>query len=296
MKKTVLLAFILMLLALAVAGTLLVRTGLANPVSFWDDPPRFYLPPPNPANIDVQSPQGNTSYKGNNVILRVSVTNLADIRQIYCYLDGRQITTSLVGLDGRQITASPVDFFTLYLTDLSEGPHTIKVSVSNQKVQEFTGYYSDFSGIYTRLVRKPETVYSAVVWSHSEVSFTVDNTSPQISALSPLEQTYGTEALLDFEVDESTSRVAYSLDGRENVTVAGSTLLSGLSEGVHSVTVYAWDKAGNVGASETITFTVAVAEPFPVTWIVAAIVIIAVVAAAFLVYFAKVKKTTGKAE
>ncbi|MDH5266623.1 MAG: hypothetical protein OEZ18_00570 [Candidatus Bathyarchaeota archaeon] len=277
MKRAFAVAIILALLITALAGILLVRTGLANPVPWWD-PARLYLPTPNPANIDVQSPQGNTSYKGNNVLLRVSVTNLADIRRIYCYLDGRQIT------------ASPVGFFTLFLTDLSEGPHTIKVSVSNQKVQELTGYYSDFSEGHTRLVRKSEIVYSAVVWSHSEVSFTVDNTSPQILVLSPLEQTYGTEALLDFEVDESTSRVAYSLDGRENVTVAGSTLLSGLSEGGHSVTVYAWDTAGNVGASETITFTVAVAEPFPTTWIVAAIVLIAVVGAALLVYFRRIKK------
>lgn len=37
-------------------------------------------------------------------------------------------------------------------------------------------------------------------------------------------------------------------------------------------------------------------EPFPVTWIVAAIVIIAAVGVAILVYFVKVKKTTGKAE
>ena len=37
-------------------------------------------------------------------------------------------------------------------------------------------------------------------------------------------------------------------------------------------------------------------ESFPTTWIVAAIAIIAVVGAALLVYFAKVKKTTGKVE
>jgi len=37
-------------------------------------------------------------------------------------------------------------------------------------------------------------------------------------------------------------------------------------------------------------------EPFPITWIIAAIVIIAVVGVAFLVYFTKVKKTTEKTE
>ena len=37
-------------------------------------------------------------------------------------------------------------------------------------------------------------------------------------------------------------------------------------------------------------------KPFPITWILAAIVIMAVVGAAFLVHFRKIKKTTGKAE
>ena len=37
-------------------------------------------------------------------------------------------------------------------------------------------------------------------------------------------------------------------------------------------------------------------EPFPITWVVAAIVIVAVVGAALLVYFAKIKKTTAKLE
>jgi hypothetical protein len=57
--------------------------------------------------------------------------------------------------------------------------------------------------------------------------------------------------------------------------------------GVHNVTVYAWDTAGNVGASETITFTV---TPFPTAPVVAASVAsIAVVTAGLLVYFKKRK-------
>jgi hypothetical protein len=53
--------------------------------------------------------------------------------------------------------------------------------------------------------------------------------------------------------------------------------------------------AGNTGASETVYFSINTrqAESFP-TWIVAAIVTIAGVGAALLVYFAKVKKTPEK--
>jgi len=48
------------------------------------------------------------------------------------------------------------------------------------------------------------------------------------------------------------------------------------------------DGAGENGTDET--------EPFPTTWIVAAIVIIAVVGVALLVYFRKIRKTTGEGE
>lgn len=54
----------------------------------------------------------------------------------------------------------------------------------------------------------------------------------------------------------------YSLDGENNVTIAGNTTLIGLSAGTHNVTVYAWDDAGNVGASDTVSFSVADSESF----------------------------------
>jgi hypothetical protein len=92
---------------------------------------------------------------------------------------------------------------------------------------------------------------------------------------------------LSFSVSEPVSQITYSLDGQENVTVAGNSTLVGLSVGVHNVTVYAWDTAGNVGASETITFTV---TPFPAVPVAAASVAsVAVVIAGLLAYFKKRK-------
>ena len=124
-----------------------------------------------------------------------------------------------------------------------------------------------------------------------------DNTPPTISIISPENKAYAVSNVsLTFTVSEPTLWMGYSLDGQANVTVTGNTTLTGLSDGSHSLKVHAKDTAGNTGASETIYFSVAQeAEPFP-TWLVVAIVIIAVVGAALLVYFAKVKKTTGKAE
>jgi hypothetical protein len=73
-----------------------------------------------------------------------------------------------------------------------------------------------------------------------------------------------------------------------------------LSNGLHNLTVYAKDEFENVGASETVYFTVAKEpelDPLPTTWIVAAATaIMATGGAAALIYFRKTKKTTMKAE
>jgi hypothetical protein len=93
---------------------------------------------------------------------------------------------------------------------------------------------------------------------------------------------------LDFTVNEPISKATYNVDGQDNVTITGNTTLSCSSVGVHKVTVYAWDKAGNVGASETISFTND--EPFPfVPVATASLSSVAFVSASLLVYFKKRK-------
>jgi hypothetical protein len=137
------------------------------------------------------------------------------------------------------------------------------------------------------------TVYAMDVFENAATSetvyFTVDTALPSISILSPENQTYtSTDIPLTFTVDEPASWMDYSLDGHDNVTVAGNTTLTGLPDGVHNVTVYAKDAAGNTGASETIYFSVKV--PFPTMLVaVAAGASAAVVAAGLLIYFRKRK-------
>ena len=130
--------------------------------------------------------------------------------------------------------------------------------------------------------------------SSDTVYFTIDTVSPNIEILSPENKTYATNSVsLNFTLDELTSWVGYSLDAEKNVTITGNTTVSGLSNGLHSLIAYANDTAGNTGGSKMIHFTIETqqpVEPFP-TWIVAVTVIIAVVGAVLLVYFAKVKKT-----
>lgn len=86
----------------------------------------------------------------------------------------------------------------------------------------------------------------------------LDTTSPIITILLPENQTWyrGKDVALNFTIDEPTSWIGYSLDGEANETITGNTTLTDLSYGLHNVTVYANDTAGNMGSSDTIHFTV----------------------------------------
>jgi hypothetical protein len=128
-------------------------------------------------------------------------------------------------------------------------------------------------------------------WDSETVYFTVETTPPKIKVLSPLNQTYTeTSVSLAFKLDKQANWTSYSIDNEGNVTVTGNVSLKGLLNGLHNLTVYANDTYGNMGASETISFTVAVPEPFPfVPVAVASATTTTVVAIGVLVYFKKRK-------
>jgi N-acetylneuraminic acid mutarotase len=112
---------------------------------------------------------------------------------------------------------------------------------------------------------------------------------PEVAIVSPETKTYNvTDVSLVFTVDKPVVWVGYSLDGQDNVTVADNITLSGLSNGLHNVTVYASDKFENIGTSEMITFNIEIPEPFPVASVaVASVATVAVVGVGLLVYFKK---------
>jgi N-acetylneuraminic acid mutarotase len=117
--------------------------------------------------------------------------------------------------------------------------------------------------------------------------YVLEHTAPEISFLSPLNQTYFNSSVpLIFTVDKPVNWTSYSLDDALNVTLVGNTTFNELSLGAHSVTVYAKDTFGIVGASETVLFYVA--EPFPVAPVAAAFAVtIALVVASLSIYFKK---------
>jgi hypothetical protein len=158
---------------------------------------------------------------------------------------------------------------------LSEGSHIIKVWASSQDS-----------------------------YSEAQVIFTVDCTVPTIRDISIENTTYtATDMELLCSVDEPFSWIGYSLDNQANVTIKvvpyyfyslrdknsdvlqGNLTLTGLSEGPHSLVVYANDTAGNMGVSGKIMFTVNVLEPFPSGTILAAASATAIAAAALLLAY-----------
>jgi hypothetical protein len=97
---------------------------------------------------------------------------------------------------------------------------------------------------------------------HTLTAVFVGISPPTISILSPENKIYAAKDIpLSFTVSEATSWIGYSLDGQTNVTVGGNTTLVGLSDGVHTVTAYANDTAGNVGRSVTVYFTINALPP-----------------------------------
>jgi hypothetical protein len=283
MKKTALaLTLVLALLLSAVASTKLVNWTKANPWmgTDWVAPKDTTKPPV----LTIKSPEENRLYKSNNVTLsfnaRLGESTSGEymrIMQVYYKADWEQNETYVYNNEGIYIpydeNAITEFSYDVELTGVPEGEHYITFHAV-----EWGAY---INGLF---------VHMFSINGSSSVSFTVD-VSPSVSVLSLVSKTYDvSDVPLEFTVNEPYSRVSYSLDGQENVTISGNTTLIGLPNGDHNVTVYATDETGNVGASETIYFKVDVSEPFPTALVaVASVATIAVVGVGLLVYFKKRK-------
>jgi hypothetical protein len=252
-----------------------------------------------PPTIELQSPLNGTVFVLGNVSLAFTITK-PDVGRSDGWIDDSSTYDSLtslrngvidvsVELDGQpdysflevnSLLSSPFNS-SLNLGDLEDGEHSVRVHVSCKGVVLWAVATS--GGV--QVTNERSIRYTA---SSSIVYFAVDTTAPTVSILSVENKTYETMNLpLDFTVDESSVNLMYCLDGKENVTLAGNATVINLEYGAHTLTVYAEDEAGNVGASETITFTVAA---FPTTLVIAAVLVAVAVCAGLLLYFTKFKK------
>ncbi len=190
--------------------------------------------------------------------------------------------------------ASSSNYTIIPLTFLQPIPEGGKVDVQVQAL------FGDFKAVpYGHVQPMPAPTYDFYFegttsdWSET-VTFVYDFTPPRIIIISPQQQRYFTSNVsLTFSVDEQPYQVAYSLDGEENTTILGNTTLTGLSDGSHNITVYAWDMVGNVGASETIFFDVKATFLTEIV-VIAAVVSVVLVGIGLLVYFKKRNRKEGK--
>jgi len=282
-RKALALTLILAFIISAMAGTKLINWAKANPWigTDWVSPSGATKPP----TLTITSPEENSVYNSNNVTLSFNArlgesTSASYMRlmQIYYKTDWEQNETYVYNNEGINIPYEPnaiTDFsYDINLTGVQEGKHYITVNAV-----EWGAYIDGFF------------VHMFSINGSSSVNFAID-VSPSVSVLSPVNETCDvSDVPLYFIVSEPISEVTYSLDGKENVTIAGNTTLT-LSNGVHNVTVYAWDVAGNAGASETIHFNVEVPnvevpEPFPTAPVAAGVTSAAVVGIGALIYFKK---------
>ena len=303
MKRTILvLTIIFALIFSAVAGELLFNLGAANPAplfAFFRDPVTT-LP-----TIVMNSPVQNQIY--NYVWLNFSIIKteswfainvgghadgspitetFVNITSVYCLVDGRLQIIQFHDIDSLFDTSPTLALNFSTALPLAAGGHTVKVSC------EATSYYlRTLKSIYQGGYDWANSVESIQLCADSEtVNFTK---ALFIEVNLPANKTFDTSNIpLNFTIDEPVSQAMYSLDGQENVTVFGNATLTDLSNGEHNVTVYAKDKAGNIGSSETMAFTISKPEPFP-TFLVAAISVPVVVVAGLLVYLKKRPPKSG---
>jgi parallel beta-helix repeat protein len=283
-KKTLVTSIILSaLLFSAVAGTQFVTLGRGNPF-IHDYVQEGEVSPPEgtqPPEITILYPNNNTAYASSNVSFTFNVSMpesnevSLSLSEVYYRLSW-QSSNTFVELQTRRRTT-----FSIKMT-VPEGPRWIVIyavarGFSHETRHEIKGIISTTYYVGYKII------------GSSAVNFTIDTTPPEISVSAMKNLIYDTSDVpLSFTVNESDSQTWYSLDGKDNVTFAGDTILTGLSEGEHKVTVYATDNAGNTGASEAVCFSIVEPQSFP-TAIMAPTALVVVAGLALLIYFKKRK-------
>jgi hypothetical protein len=245
--------------------------------------------------INITSPS-NRTYTPQSLTLNLTVRSFfdsskANITIVYS-LDGKTNTTIITEsafvpieaetTDANGTITKGISIQSYYLItglaslpEMPEGPHNITVYAKYQ-----------LPGSYHNVGLDNRTVY-----------FTVnDGYPPMVSNLSLENKTYSQKDLpLNFTTDQSTSWIGCSLDGKENVTIAGNTTIASLSNGPHTITVYTNDTVGNMGTSQTVNFDISLLPWLTsLSYVIVGVVsIIAVVTVVLLLRIKGGKKESG---
>jgi hypothetical protein len=139
--------------------------------------------------------------------------------------------------------------------------------------------------------------------SFADVYFAIDTTPPTIWNVSVENRTYdSTNVTLNFNLNEAASQISYNLDNQANVTLAGNSTLTSLTEGSHMLIVYAKDEVGNTATFGPVKFTVRLSKPTSdaditldvVPLAAVSVVIVVFIAAAAAIYMRKRRSLTDR--
>ena len=170
------------------------------------------------------------------------------------------------------------------------------VAVLNDKIYAIGGltsvWPSGFSSQMPTLTPyATNEVYTPASYGTPDPNYILETTPPNIKVTSPSDRTYIESSVpLTFSLDKQVTWVSYSLDEKQNISLTGNSTLANMTNGAHRITLFANDTFGNMGASETVTFTVSVPELFPVVPVTAASAAVVVACAGLLLYHRKHRK------
>lgn len=304
-KKAAALAFLSVFLLTALAGVFFVNLASANPYAsplYSHSIIEKVIPLPESTKLPVVSifsPQNSTYYASKDILLNFSATteksnnislSVYELYYVASWQNGRIGQRDRTAIDMKSVYVTYNSDYSSYtvsvnLTNVPEGPRWLQVYARSGSIAYTTGYQTRGLHHTTYYAAYEETL------SSSKVEFIIDTTAPKILSLSLENKTYDTSNVpFILTTNEPISKVSYSLDGQANTTVAGDTALTNLHNGKHTVTVYATDPAGNIGASETVYFSVEVPQPVTVQF---AIVPAATIALAGVGLFVYIKKRGG---
>lgn len=267
-------AKVIVVLTLFLVMTVLLSANLASAditIQPWD---YVYKTPP---IITVNLPFNNSILYAGSYLLNITVKQPTGLWLIQSVNDGIVTKQMLTGfgyvLDGKVYgsfptssdLSSPINYFT-NLT-LVKGLHTLQV-------------YANATGCVVSSIGWASQYFPITGWSDT-IYFESLPAEPSV-VVQPLDVN-GRSLSLNFTVDEPVTKITYSIDNQNNVSIAGNTTLTNLPYGSHNLTVYATNRAGDVGASQAINFTISEPKPFPIsTEIIIASAIIAIVCIGFV--------------
>jgi hypothetical protein len=244
------------LLIAVIVGCLLIASFPVQALPFYTRTPR--VEDNWPDGIWIFSPT-NTTYASDTLLLNVTSKRVGGFSPAYYSshlkysLNGAENVTiptadTFVDMSIPDTTFSWLASYTLIsgtiaLPELQEGNYELTVYGEYNRAEGVDLKYPNMEDI--------QTIY-----------FTInDGIPPSITLLQFENQTYEKDNFpVNFAVNKSVSWMGYSLDGQDNVTVSGNFTLANLVYGTHNISVYAKDALGNLGSSETTSFTVAKPE------------------------------------